>query len=119
MAILGDGSFSTAFSPAFGGVEPPPVPSPTQPDPPGPANPGLGVGDPAPENSYNIDQRTGFKVLPGSLITDWTGTKTLREHADPREFQFRVRVTAELLEGSIRPEPEDNFIDSISDGDTL
>ena len=82
-------------------------------------DPGEGVGTPASANSYNVDQRTGFRVKPGSLVTDWTGTKTLREHADKYEAQFRVRVKAELLEGSIRPEASDNFIDSISDGDSL
>lgn len=82
-------------------------------------NPGEGVGEQATANSYNVDQRTGFRVKPGALITDWTGAKTLPENADPFEQQFRVRDKAELLTGSIRPEPADNFITSISDGSTL
>lgn len=72
------------------------------------------------QNRYEICQRSGKKALPGSLQREpITNLWVLPEYLDPYELQLRVRVKAELLTGSIRPEPSDNFIDSISDPTTL
>jgi len=82
-------------------------------------NPGEGVGSQYDQNKYNICQKSGFKVKPGELSTEYNGKLVRPESFDKRHPQLRVRDKAELLTGSIRPEPADTFIDSISDPSTL
>ncbi len=58
------------------------------------------------KSRYNIDQRTGFKVLPHSLIKDHKSDALVRpESWDMRHPQRAVKATAERLRGAIRPEP--------------
>ena len=83
-------------------------------------DPGNGVGDQDTANRFNICQRSGMRAKPGSLVREpITNLLVLPEYVDPYEQQLRVRDKAELLTGSIRAEPADNFITSISDGSTL
>jgi hypothetical protein len=76
-----------------------------------------GAGDPSnttatedSENRYNICQRTGFKIKPGQLVTEWDGVKVRADSWEPRNLQDLVRVRAEELHGAYRPEPTDQFI---------
>jgi len=61
-------------------------------------------------NSYNVCQRSGKKCKPGTLVREWTGLWVHPDYLDRRSEQDFVRVSAEKLTGSIRPEPEDKFI---------
>ena len=61
-------------------------------------------------NSYNVCQRSGKRYKPGELIQEWTGLWVHSDYLDHRSQQDFVRVHAEKLEGSIRPEAIDNFI---------
>ena len=70
-------------------------------------------------SSYNVCQRTGFRVKPGKLVQEWTGLWVLPEVCDRRSMQDFVRTEAESLTGPEKPEQSDYFIDSISDGDDL
>ena len=70
--------------------------------------------------NYLICSRTGFRVsVKEGLVKDGYGEMVRKESADSRHPQDMVRSRPERQQGSIRPEPEDNFIDSISDGSTL
>ena len=62
------------------------------------------------DNKYNICQRTGFKVKPGSLIETWDGQLVRRESWEPRNMQDFTTVKAESLTGATRPESTDVFI---------
>ena len=73
-------------------------------------NPGEGNGEEAPKNNYNVCQRTGFKMKPNSLATEWTQYKVRPESVDRRSQQDFVRVKAESLTGPIRAEQDDVFI---------
>ncbi len=61
-------------------------------------------------NTYNICDFSGFKAKPGELIPTWSGLMVLPEYWEPRNAQDFVRVRAEHLEGSPRPEGADKFI---------
>ena len=65
-------------------------------------------------NSFEICQKSGFKVKRGTLIQEWTGAWVHPDFAEPRHPQELVRTKAEKQTGSIRPEPIGNetFIDS-------
>lgn len=68
----------------------------------------------APANSYVICDRSGFRarVYPdrsSELIPEWDNLMILPEYWEPRQSQDFVRARAELLEGAIRPEPDDVF----------
>jgi hypothetical protein len=62
------------------------------------------------DNRYNICQRTGFKVKPGTLIEEWNGTLVRAFSWEPRNLQDLVRTEAESLVGPSRPEGTDTFI---------
>jgi hypothetical protein len=61
-------------------------------------------------NRYNICQRTGFKVKPGSLMKEWNGALVRSDSYEPRNIQDFVKGKAESLTGAIRPEADDQFI---------
>ena len=62
-------------------------------------------------NSYNVCQISGHRAKPGELVERWDGLLVLPRFSEPRSEQDFVRVHAEKLDGSIRPEPaQDNFI---------
>ena len=69
----------------------------------------------APENSYNICQRSGFRAKPGGLVREWTNLMVLPEFFEQRSQQDFIRAKAELLEGSKRPESDDTFITTAID----
>jgi hypothetical protein len=61
-------------------------------------------------NRYNICQRTGFRVKPGELITEWNGTQVRPNSWEPRNLQEFIRPLAEELTGPTRPEGTDTFL---------
>ena len=61
-------------------------------------------------NSYNTCQLSGYRAKPGELVERWDGLLVLPRFSEPRNEQDFVRVHAEKLSGSIRPEAIDNFI---------
>ena len=71
------------------------------------------------DNSYNVCQRSGKKVKPGTLVQEWTGLWVHPDYLDQRSEQDFVRARAEKLEGSIRPEPNDVFITTAVSADDL
>ena len=65
-------------------------------------------------NRYNVCQRTGVRVLPGTLVREWTGLMVRRESLDIRSQQDLLRAKSENQHGSIRPEPStDQFISDL------
>ena len=70
-------------------------------------NPHAGPIDP----QYEICQRSGFKFPRGTLVQEWTGAWIAPKFAEPRNAQDLVRDKAELLEGSIRPEPNNRCVE--------
>ena len=60
-------------------------------------------------NHFEICQRTGFKVLPGTLVKDGYGLWVRPESADMRHPQEQVRSRAETQRGSVSPEQDDVF----------
>ena len=64
-------------------------------------------------NRYNVCQISGFKVRPNELMTQWDNALVRPESYSRRNEQDFVRVHAELLQGAIRPEPEDVFVDEL------
>jgi len=62
---------------------------------------------------YDICERTGFRVKPGTLVTEWNGTKVRPESYEARHPQDFVRSRAEKQEGSERPEQDDRFIQDL------
>ncbi len=70
-------------------------------------------------NSYNICQRSGKKVKPGTLVVEWTGLKVHPDYLDIRSEQDFVRVRAEKLTGSVRPEAANKFITTAISADDL
>lgn len=65
--------------------------------------------------NYEICERTGFRVLPGTLVEEWTGTMVRPESYEPKHPQIMIRSRAEKLKGSIRPEQADRFITTAID----
>ena len=61
-------------------------------------------------NSYNVCQRSGKRYKPGALVQEWTGLWVYPDYLDHRSQQDFVRVHAEKLDGSIRPEAQDVFL---------
>lgn len=66
--------------------------------------------------NYEICDRTGFKVEPGTLIKEWNGLLVRRQSWEPRHAQDFVRGRAENAKGSPRPEQPDAFI---ADGEQI
>ena len=56
------------------------------------------------DSSYEICQRSGFRVKAGTLIQEWTGLWVKPEFFEPRNMQDFVRSKAERLTGAQRPE---------------
>ena len=64
-------------------------------------------------NNYEICDRTGFRVLPGTLVRDGqTGGMVRPQSMDQQHPQSRIRSVSEKQTGSIRPEADDNFLTS-------
>ena len=62
-------------------------------------------------SNYEMDDRTGFRVLPGVLIRDGqTGIYVTKRSYDPRHPQELVRSRTDRLEGSRSPEQTDVFL---------
>jgi hypothetical protein len=61
-------------------------------------------------SSYEICDRTGFRVMPGTLRKQWDGLLVRAESYDARHPQDFVRGRAEHPKGSKRPEQADVFI---------
>ena len=61
-------------------------------------------------NRFNVCQRTGFKVKPGSLKRSWDGSMVRAASYEARNEQDFIRNKAESLTGAIRPEPPDVFL---------
>ena len=62
--------------------------------------------------NYEICDRSGFKVLPGTLVKDGYGNMVRPESYEGRHPQERIRSVSEKQTGSIRPEADDNFLTS-------
>lgn len=58
-----------------------------------------------------ICDRTGFKVIAGTLKREWTGAMVRPESWESRHPQDFVRSRPEKPRGSPRPEQDDSFID--------
>ena len=56
------------------------------------------------KSRYNIDQLSGFKVRPGSLVRQWDGLLVDPYRLSKKHPQDMVRVRAERLQGPVRPE---------------
>ena len=69
-------------------------------------------------NSYSVCQLSGYRAKPGELTQRWDGLWVLPRFSESRSEQDFIRVHAEKLEGSIRPESEDTFISADLDPDT-
>ena len=80
-------------------------------------DPGLGVGDDAPKNNYNICQISGWKSRPHELLTRWDGIKVLPQYFENRHPQDYIRVRADKNEGASRPEADDTFVGTITPDD--
>jgi hypothetical protein len=68
-------------------------------------------------SSLNVCQISGFRAARGQLTQRWDGVYCLPEYNNPREEQDFVRPRAEKLRGSVRPEPPDRFVGTISASD--
>ena len=66
------------------------------------------------DSSFEICQKSGFKVKRGKLVQDGYGAWVHPDFAEGRHPQELVRTKAEKQTGSIRPENVNNptFIDS-------
>jgi len=64
-------------------------------------------------NNYEICERSGFRVLPGTLVKEWNGTMVRPEDYEPRHPQDFVRAVPETQKGSVRPEQPDQFISDL------
>ena len=63
--------------------------------------------------NYEICERTGFRVKPGTLVKEWDGVMVRPESYEPRHPQDFVRSRPEAQRGSVRPEQTDQFIDDL------
>ncbi len=73
-------------------------------------------------SNYVICDRSGFKVKPGELRSEWDGLQVLDEFWETRHPQDRLRkVTPEEQHGAIRPEEVKNptFLTSEVEADDL
>ena len=66
-------------------------------------------------NANTVCQRSGRKVKPGTLVREWTGLMVHPDYLDRRSPQDQVRVHAEELAGSVRPEPASDYF--LSEGE--
>lgn len=73
----------------------------------GPQNSNTTVDVPS---TYEICDRTGFKVPVGELVQEWNGAMVRRLSWEPRHAQDFVRGRTESLKGSPRPETTNSFI---------
>lgn len=71
------------------------------------------------KNRYNICQRTGFRVKPGTLVREWNGTLVRPDSWEQRHPQEFIRPLAEDLKGARRPEPDDEFVTTAITADDL
>ena len=60
--------------------------------------------------NYEICERTGFRVLPGTLREEWSGQMVRPASYEPKHAQLMIRSRPETQKGSIRPEQDDTFI---------
>ena len=72
-------------------------------------------------SGFTIDDRTGFKVLPGELVTDGhiEGLRVTAKRRDDRHPQENLRAFTDELRGSVSPEQDDTFITEDIDPDDL
>lgn len=62
-------------------------------------------------SNYEICDRTGFKVIAGSLVKQWDGTMVRQRSWEARHPQDFVRGRAEKPRASVRPESPDVFVE--------
>ena len=60
--------------------------------------------------NYEQCDRSGFRVMPGELVRNWDGVYTRSKSYDPKHPQLLIRSVADKIKGSIRPEPDNNFL---------
>ena len=72
-------------------------------------------------SGFTIDDRSGFKVLPGELVTDGhiEGLRVTAKRRDDRHPQENLRAFTDELRGSVSPEQDDTFITEDIDPDDL
>lgn len=59
--------------------------------------------------SYEICQRSGFKVPAGTLVKEWTGIWVHPRFWEARHPQDFARPVPEQQKGSVSPEPANEF----------
>ena len=64
-------------------------------------------------NNYVICERTGFKIRPDELVTEWNGSQVRRKSFETRHPQDFVRGKPERLSGSPSPEQTDQYIEDL------
>lgn len=83
-------------------------------DPAIPPDPGTPITNPEAilyASQYEICDRTGFRVMRGTLIKQWDGAMVRPKSWEARHPQDFVRGVPEHQKGSPRPEQEDQFIE--------
>jgi len=78
-----------------------------------PTNSNATTGEPT---NYEICERTGFRVKPGTLRREWTGRMVRPESWERRHPQDFVRSKPEDRTGSVRPEQPDQYIEDLYPG---
>ena len=63
-----------------------------------------------PPVSYEVCQRTGFKVPKGTLRQEWSGLWVRPESYEHKHDALSIRSRPERQTGSPRPEPDNLFI---------
>ena len=86
------------------------VPSPTVTAAEAPTNSDATTSVP---NHYEICDRTGFRVRPGTLVKEWNGLMVRPESYEARHPQDFVRSRSDKQTGSVRPEQSDRFISTL------
>ena len=77
-------------------------------------NSGATTGDP---QNFEVCSRTGFKVLPGSIVKDGYGVLCRAESADSVHPQDRLRSRGnESQRGPVSPEGTDTFVPAYPNG---
>ena len=61
-------------------------------------------------SSYEICDRTGFRVRHGGLMEEWTGAMVREKSWERRNIQEFVRGVGDTQEGSARPEQRDEYV---------
>ena len=67
--------------------------------------------------NFEICERSGFRVKPGTLIKEWNGVMVRPELWEARHPQDFVRSKPDRLKGSVRPEQKDRFIEDLFPND--